>query len=85
MYAEAEEAVNAAIAKYGEEKAVGFPETAYALAAYYAETGDKITNLKECKEGLAYIKTQMPRERRLDSVFKSGVATALAAEILEVT
>lgn len=85
MYAEAEEAVNAAIAKYGEEKAVGFPETAYALAAYYAETGDKITNLKECKEGLEYIKTQMPRERRLDSVFKSGIATALAAEILEVT
>ena len=32
MYAEAEQAVNDAIAKYGEDKAVGFPDTAYTLA-----------------------------------------------------
>ncbi len=85
MYAEACEAVDAAIAKYGEEKAIGFPDTAYTLAAYYAETGDKITNLKEAKAGLEHIKTMMTRERRLDSGFKSGVATALSAEILEAT
>ncbi len=85
MYQEASDAVDAAIAKYGEDQAVGFPDTAYSLAAYYAETGDKISTLKDCKEGLAYIKSQMHRERRLDACFKSGVATALAAEILEVT
>ena len=52
MYAEAVEAVDAAIAKYGEDKAVGFPDTAYTLACYYAETGTKITTLKEAKEAL---------------------------------
>lgn len=83
MYAEACEAVNAAIAKFGEEKAVGFPDTAYTLACYYAETGNKITNLKEAKEALDYIKTLMTRERRLHDGFMSGVATALSAELIE--
>ncbi len=83
MYAEAVEAVNAAIAQYGEDMAVGFPDTAYTLACFYAETGNKITTLREAKEALTYIKSQMLRERRLDSGFKSGVATALAAELIE--
>ena len=83
MYAEAVEAVNAAVAEYGEDMAVGFPETAYSLACYYAETGTKIETLKDAKEALTYIKSQMTRERRLDSGFKSGVATALSAELIE--
>ena len=83
MYAEAEQAVNEAIAKYGEDKAVGFPDTAYTLACYYAETGTKITNLKEAKEALTYIKSIMTRERRLHDGFMSGVATALSAELIE--
>ncbi|MDD3217967.1 MAG: acetyl-CoA decarbonylase/synthase complex subunit alpha/beta [Lachnospiraceae bacterium] len=84
MYEEAVKACDEAIAKFGEDKAVGFPETAYSLPCYYAETGEKISNLKELKEALAYIKTLMTRERRLDSGFKSGVATALSAEVIEV-
>ena len=83
MYAEAEQAVNDAIAKYGEDKAVGFPDTAYTLACYYAETGTKITNLKEAKEALTYIKSIMTRNRRLNDAFNSGVATALSAELIE--
>ena len=77
MYAEAEQAVNEAIAKYGEDKAVGFPDTAYTLACYYAETGTKITNLKEAKEALTYIKSIMTRERRLHDGFMSVSYTHL--------
>ncbi|MGI6094414.1 MAG: acetyl-CoA decarbonylase/synthase complex subunit alpha/beta [Lachnospiraceae bacterium] len=83
MYNRAVADLDAAIAKFGEDKAVGFPDTAYSLACYYAETGIKINTLADMKEALKYIKSQMPRERRLDSGFKSGVATVLAAEIIE--
>ena len=44
------QAIDAAIAQHGEEKAVSFPDTAYALPCYYAVTGVKVTNLKELKE-----------------------------------
>ena len=83
MYEEAVKACDDAIAKYGEDKAVGFPETAYSLPCYYSETGTKISTLKEMKEALGYIKSLMTRERRLDSAFQSGVATALSAEFIE--
>ena len=35
MYDRAVADLEAAIAKYGEDKAVGFPETAYSLPCYY--------------------------------------------------
>ena len=83
MYDRAVADLDAAIAKYGEDKAVGFPDTAYSLPCYYSETGEKISTLGEMKEALKYVKSLMTRERRLDSGFKSGVATALAAEFIE--
>ena len=83
MYDRAVADLEAAIAKYGEDKAVGFPETAYSLPCYYSETGEKIATLGEMKNAMGYIKTLMTRERRLDSGFKSGVATALCAEFIE--
>ncbi|MGI6070486.1 MAG: hypothetical protein ACOYBE_08670, partial [Blautia sp.] len=53
MYAEACEAVEAAVAKYGEEKAVGFPDTAYKelkaaldLWGIYAEQKPGLFDLK---------------------------------------
>ena len=49
VYGLTEAAVDAAIAANGEEKAVSFPDTAYALPCYYAVTGVKVTNLKEMK------------------------------------
>ena len=83
MYDRAVADLEAAIAKYGEDKAVGFPETAYSLPCYYSETGEKIATLGEMKNAMGYIKSLMTRERRLDSGFKSGVATALCAEFIE--
>ena len=84
VYGLTEAAVDAAIAANGEEKAVSFPDTAYALPCYYAVTGVKVTNLKEMKEALGVVKSLMTRENQLNDVFMSGVATALCAEFIEV-
>ena len=83
VYGLTEAAVDAAIAANGEEKAVSFPDTAYALPCYYAVTGAKVTNLKEMKEALGVVKSLMTRENQLNDVFMSGVATALCAEFIE--
>lgn len=83
VYGLTEQAIDAAIAQYGEEKAVSLPETAYGLPCYYAVTGVKVTNLKELKEALGVVKTLMTREPRLNDAFMSGVATALCAEFIE--
>ena len=47
-----EGAIDGAIAQYGEDKAVSFPNTAYSLPCYYAVTGTKVTTLKELKESI---------------------------------
>ncbi|MDO4617424.1 MAG: acetyl-CoA decarbonylase/synthase complex subunit alpha/beta [Lachnospiraceae bacterium] len=78
-----EGAINDAIAKYGEDKAVALPDTAYSLPCFYAVTGTKITTLGEMKAGLETIKTLQGRNKRLGDVFNSGVATALEAEFIE--
>ena len=79
-----EGAINGAIEKYGEDKAVSFPNTAYCLPCYYSVTGVKVTNLKELKEALGVVKALMAREQKLNDAFMSGVATALCAEFIEV-
>ncbi len=78
-----EGAINDAIAKYGEDKAIAFPDTAYFLPCYYAVTGTKIKTLADLKAGLEVVKTLQGRNKRLGDVFNSGVATALEAEFIE--
>lgn len=84
VYGLTESAIDSAIAQYGEDKAVSFPDTAYSLPCYYSVTGTKVSNLKELKEALGVVKTLMTREKRLNDAFMSGVATALCAEFIEV-
>ena len=84
VYGLTEAAIDGAIAQYGEDAAVSFPDTAYSLPCYYAVTGSKVTNLKELKAALGVVKTLMTREKRLNDAFMSGVATALCAEFIEV-
>ena len=79
-----EQAVDAAIAQHGADKAVSFPDTAYSLPCYYGVTGVKINNLGDIKNALGVVKSLMTREKRLNDVFMSGVATALCAEFIEV-
>ena len=83
-YGLAEGAIDAAIEKYGADKAVSFPDTAYSLPCYYAVTGTKVNTLGDLKNALGVVKTLMTREQRLNDAFMSGVATALCAEFLEV-
>ena len=77
VYGLTEAAIDGAIAQYGEDAAVSFPDTAYSLPCYYAVTGSKVTNLKELKAALGVVKTLMTREKRLNDAFMSGVATCL--------
>lgn len=84
MYEIAVKAVDEAIAKFGEDKAVSLPNTAYGLPCLYAFTAKKYTTLKEVKEeALVAIKEMMCHENRLHHGFTSGIATALSAELIE--
>ncbi|MCQ2436791.1 MAG: CO dehydrogenase/CO-methylating acetyl-CoA synthase complex subunit beta [Clostridia bacterium] len=83
MYFKAEAEVNAAIAELGEDAAMTMPDTAYFLACIYAYLGDKVTTLGELKAALAKVREMMTRENRTASIFSSGIATAIAAEIIE--
>ena len=84
-YARTVAAIDAAIAANGEGCAVAFPNTAYNLPCYYGITGKKINTLGELKAALENdIKPMMTRNKRLQDVFDSGVASALCAEFLEV-
>ena len=69
VYGLTESAIDNAIAQYGEDKAVSFPDTAYSLPCYYSVTGVKVSNLKELKEALGVVKTLMTREKRLNDAF----------------
>lgn len=84
VYGLTEKAVDDAIAKYGADKKVGFPGTAYSIPCYYAVTGTKVGTLGELKDALAVVKTLMTREAKLNDALMSGVATALLAEFIEV-
>ncbi len=79
-----EGALDSAIAEYGNEKSVGFPDTAYCLPCYYAVTGVNVKTLGELKEALGVVKTLMTRNHELDDALMPGVATALCAEFIEV-
>ncbi|MCD7833017.1 MAG: CO dehydrogenase/CO-methylating acetyl-CoA synthase complex subunit beta [Lachnospiraceae bacterium] len=84
VYGLTEQAIDSAIAQYGEDKPVAFPDTAYSLPCYYAVTGTKVGNLGELKTALGVVKTLMTRNPRMNDAFMSGVATALCAEFIEV-
>ena len=61
-----EGAIDGAIAQYGEDKAVSFPNTAYSLPCYYAVTGTKVTTLKELKEALGVVKNTYDKREKTE-------------------
>ena len=79
----AEGMVKAAIDKKGKDAKVVFPNTAYSLPTIFAATGKKITNLGELEAALAIVKSLIVEEPMLDKALNAGLATALAAEIIE--
>lgn len=83
-YSAAEGLVKDAIEKKGKDYKVAFPSTAYSLPTIFAATGKKITNLGELESALAIVKSLIVEEEMLDKALNAGLATALAAEIIEV-
>jgi len=78
-----EGAVNDAIAKYGEDKAVSLPDTAYYLPTIYAATGVKVEKLGDLPACVGVLKSLITNEEDLGQALNAGLATAVGAEILE--
>ena len=78
-----EGAVKDAIAKYGEDKKVVFPDTAYFLPTIYAATGVKVSKLGDLPACVGVLKSLITNEEDLGQALNAGLATAVGAEILE--
>ncbi|MFD3155771.1 acetyl-CoA decarbonylase/synthase complex subunit alpha/beta [Haloimpatiens sp. FM7330] len=76
--------VSEAINEKGKDYKVAFPDTAYSIPIIYAATGKKITNLGELESALDVVKSLIVEEENLEKALNSGLATAVAAEIIEV-
>jgi acetyl-CoA synthase len=83
MYAKAESELEAAVAELGAGAPMKMPDTAYYLSCIYAYLGRKVTTLGELREALSEIKAKMTTNHRTADVFSSGIATAMAAEVIE--
>ena len=83
MYFKAEAAVKETIEKIGENAPVSFGNTAYYLACIKAYTGLEVTNMAQLRDSLVPIRAMMTRNYRTADIFHSGIATAMAAEVIE--
>lgn len=81
--AAAEDIVKKAIDEKGRDYKVAFPDTAYSLPVIFAATGKKITNVGELEGALDIVRSLIVEEEMLDKLLNSGLATAVAAEIIE--
>ena len=78
-----EGAVNDAIAKYGAEKEIAFPDTAYYFPTIYAATGVKVKTLGDLPACVGVLKSLITNQEDLGQALNAGLATAVGAEILE--
>ena len=78
-----EGAVNDAIAKYGADKPIAFPDTAYCFPTIYAATGVKVTKLGDLPACVGVLKSLITNQEDLGQALNAGLATAVGAEILE--
>ena len=78
-----EGAVNDAIAKYGADRKIAFPDTAYYFPTIYAATGVKVTTLGDLPACVGVLKSLISNKEDLGEALNAGLATAVGAEILE--
>jgi len=78
-----ENAVNAAIEKYGADKKVAFPDTAYFCPTIYAATGVKVKTLGDLPACVGVLKSLITNQEDLGQALNAGLATAVGAEIIE--
>ena len=79
-----EGAVNDAIAKFGADKAIAFPDTAYFAPTIYAATGVKVKTLGDLPGCVGVLKSLISHKEELGEALNAGLATAVGAEILEM-
>ena len=78
-----EGAVNEAIAKYGADTPVAFPDTAYFFPTIYAATGVKVKTLGDLPACVGVLKSLITGQEDLGQALNAGLATAVGAEIIE--
>ena len=78
-----EGAVNDAIAKYGVDKEIAFPDTAYYFPTIYAATGVKVKTLGDLLPCVGVLKSLITGQEDLGQALNAGLATAVGAEIIE--
>ena len=78
-----EGAVNDAIAKYGADKEIAFPDTAYFFPTIYAATGVKVKTLGDLLACVGVLKSLITNQEDLGQALNAGLATAVGAEIIE--
>ena len=78
-----ESAVNDAIAKYGGDKEIAFPDTAYCFPTIYAATGVKVKTLGDLPACVGVLKSLITNQEDLGQALNAGLATAVGAEIIE--
>ena len=78
-----EGAVNDAIAKYGADKEIAFPDTAYCFPTIYAATGVKVKTLGDLPACVGVLKSLITNQEDLGQALNAGRATAVGAEIIE--
>ena len=78
-----EGAVNDAIAKYGADHAIAFPDTAYFFPTIYAATGVKVKTLGDLPACVGVLKSLITNQEDLGQALNAGLATAVGAEIIE--
>ena len=78
-----EGAVNDAIAKYGADQEIAFPDTAYFFPTIYAATGVKVKTLGDLIACVGVLKSLITDQEDLGQALNAGLATAVGAEILE--
>lgn len=78
-----EGAVNDAIAKYGPDQKIAFPDTAYFFPTIYAATGVKVAKTGDLPACVNVLKSLITNKEDLGEALNAGLATAVGAEILE--
>jgi len=78
-----EGAVNDAIARYGADKEIAFPDTAYYFPTIYAATGVKVKTLGDLVPCVGVLKSLITNQEDLGQALNAGLATAVGAEIIE--
>ena len=84
MYEKAVADLDEAIAKYGIDHPFAFPNTAYNCAIIRQYLGIEVKTLADLKKTLEVLKTDwMPRDRHTEAIFHTGLASAMAAQVIE--